>query len=56
MHLDYIHLNPLKHALAKRVADCPWSSFRRYVAMGWYERDWMGRIDLPRSVEYYCPE
>jgi len=55
-HLDYIHLNPVKHGLVKRVADWPWSSFHRYVRMGWYKPDWLGRIDLPGSVEYFWPE
>ena len=56
MHLDYIHLNPVKHGLAARPADWPFSSFPRYVRMGWYEPDWCGRIDLPGSVEYFWPE
>lgn len=51
-HLDYIHLNPVHHGLVRRAADWPWSSFARYVAMGWYEPDWLGRVDLPGSVEY----
>ena len=52
MHLDYIHLNPVKHGLVARPADWPWSSFARYVAMGWYEPGWVGQVDLPGSVEY----
>ena len=28
-HLDTIHYNPVKHGLAQRVADWPWSSFHR---------------------------
>jgi putative transposase len=39
-HVDYIHYNPLKHGLVRRVADWPWSSFHRYVRMGYYEQDW----------------
>jgi putative transposase len=56
MHLDYIHLNPVKHDLVERVADWPWSSFRRYAEMGWYDHDWHGRADLPGSVERFRPE
>jgi putative transposase len=56
MHLDYIHLNPVKHNLVDHVEDWPWSSFRRYVKMGWYDHDWCGRADLPGSVEYFWPE
>ena len=56
LHVDYVHLNPVKHALASRPSEWPWSSFGRYVEMGWYEPDWCGRADLPGSVEYVCPE
>ncbi len=52
MHLDYIYANPVKHGLAARPGDWPWSSFRRYVEMGWYEADWCGRVELPGTVEY----
>jgi len=52
MHLDYIHLNPVKHGLARRPRDWPWSSFRRYVKRGWYEADWCGRTDLPGNNKY----
>jgi putative transposase len=41
-HIDYIHFNPMKHGLVKRVADWPWSSFNRYVRMGVYSSDWGG--------------
>jgi putative transposase len=44
-HIDYIHINPLKHGLVKRVADWPWSSFHRYVRMGVYSADWGGNVD-----------
>lgn len=53
MHLDYIHANPVKHCLTQRPRDWPWSSFGRYVNVGWYEPDWCGRVDLPGTVEYY---
>ncbi|WP_303908141.1 REP-associated tyrosine transposase [Thiohalomonas denitrificans] len=39
-HVDYIHYNPVKHDLATRPADWPWSSFHRAVNAGWYEPDW----------------
>jgi putative transposase len=38
--VDYLHVNPLKHGLVKRVNDWPWSSFHRYVRLGEYEPDW----------------
>ena len=39
-HYDYIHYNPVKHGLVSRPIDWPWSTFRRYVEMGWYHREW----------------
>jgi putative transposase len=37
---DYLHVNPLKHGLVKRVSDWPWSSFHRCVRLGEYEPSW----------------
>lgn len=42
-HLDYIHLNPVKHGLVNNAIDWPYSSFHRYVASGVYTAEWMGR-------------
>ncbi|HUT57321.1 MAG TPA: transposase [Phycisphaerae bacterium] len=56
LHLDYIHMNPVKHGWVRRAADWPWSSFHRYVRLGEYELDWHGRVELPGQVEYYYPE
>jgi putative transposase len=39
-HVDYIHFNPAKHGLVTRVADWPYSSFHRYVRLGWVNADW----------------
>ena len=55
-HLDYIHVNPVKHGLADRPRDWPHSSFHRYIEMGWYEPDWCGQTDLPGNVEYQWTE
>ena len=55
MHLDYVHLNPVKHGLVANPSEWPWTSFHRYVRMGWYEADWSGRVELPGQVEYYEP-
>jgi putative transposase len=41
-HVDYIHANPLKHALVERVQDWPLSSFHRYVQHGVLPIDWDG--------------
>jgi putative transposase len=45
-HLDYIHFNPVKHGLAASANDWPYSTFRRYVEMGFYDATW-GRAAVP---------
>jgi putative transposase len=44
-HVAYIHFNPVKHGLVKRVWDWPWSSFHQYVTAGIIDQDW-GGIDI----------
>ncbi len=39
-HVDYVHFNPVKHGLVKRVNEWPYSSFHRYVADSVLPRDW----------------
>jgi putative transposase len=46
-HLDYIHFNPVKHGHATRARDWPYSSFRRWVKLGAYPRDWAA-MPIPR--------
>lgn len=41
-HVDYCHINPMKHGLVTRVADWPHSSFHRAVRDGIYAPDWAG--------------
>jgi len=43
-HVDYIHYNPVKHGLVRRVADWPYSSFHRYVEQGILPGDWAGDV------------
>jgi putative transposase len=44
-HVDYVHVNPLKHGHVQRVQDWPYSTFHQYVATGIYPADWCGDID-----------
>jgi len=37
-HINYVHNNPLKHGLVKRLEDWPWSTYHRYVREGFYGR------------------
>ena len=41
-HVDYVHVNPLKHGHVRRVRDWPYSTFHRYVEAGIYPADWCG--------------
>ncbi len=41
-HMDYIHINPVKHGHVTRVSDWPHSSFHRLVRRGVYPADWAG--------------
>lgn len=41
-HVDYIHINPLKHGLVERVGDWPFSSFHRYVRSELLPAHWAG--------------
>ena len=41
-HVDYIHINPVKHGYVTRVRDWPHSSFHRMVRDGTYPEDWAG--------------
>jgi len=40
LHLEYIHYNPIKHGLVNQAKDWEYSSFDKYVKMGWYDEDW----------------
>ncbi|MBM4207351.1 MAG: transposase [Gammaproteobacteria bacterium] len=39
-HIDYCHINPVKHGLVKKAADWPYSTFHRYVKAGIYSNGW----------------
>jgi len=41
-HMDYIHINPLKHGLVKCVVDWPYSTFHKLVQQNIYEPNWAG--------------
>jgi putative transposase len=43
-HIDYVHINPVKHGLVKRVCDWGPSSFHRHVELGVYPADWAGDL------------
>ena len=39
-HLDYIHINPVKHGHAARASDWSHSSLHRYIREGELAMDW----------------
>jgi putative transposase len=41
-HMDYVHINPVKHGHVAQVADWPHSTFHRCVREGIYPVDWAG--------------
>lgn len=41
-HVDYVHINPVKHRLVDRVRDWAPSSFHRHVELDNYPADWTG--------------
>jgi len=45
-HMDYVHVNPVKHGHVTKVMDWPHSTFHRYVQRGVYPPDWCGDTDL----------
>lgn len=48
-HLEYIHLNPVRHGLVSAPRDWPYSTFRKWVANGSYDLTWgaNGPVPLP---------
>lgn len=51
-HVDYVHINPVKHGWAKQVSEWPHSSFHRYARAGVLPMDWAGNA----AEELNCGE
>jgi putative transposase len=49
-HVDYVHINPMKHGLVECVRTWQWSTFHRYVARGIYPADWGGKVSISNGV------
>lgn len=45
-HVDYIHINPVKHGHVQAVAEWPYSSFHRWVRDGHLPASW-GLVSAP---------
>ncbi|MGA8277014.1 MAG: transposase [Rhodanobacteraceae bacterium] len=48
-HVDYVHINPVRHGLVAATRDWPYSSFRRYVREGTLAPDWAQAPDRAQS-------
>jgi len=49
-HVDYCHINPVKHGYVQYVAEWPYSTFRRCVERGIYPLDWAGGPEADLDV------
>jgi putative transposase len=49
-HMDYVHINPVKHGLVERVIDWPYSTFHRLVERNIYPANWAGGDEV--SLKY----
>jgi len=50
-HMDYVHINPVKHDLVEQVKDWPHSTFHQLVEKGVYPEDWGGGLEERLSYE-----
>ena len=50
-HMDYVHINPVKHGLVKLVADWEYSTFHRLVKAGIYPHNWASGAEDNISYE-----
>lgn len=51
-HMDYIHINPVKHGYVSKAAHWPYSSLHRYVRLGVMDLDWASGDMEPESTGF----
>ena len=51
-HIDYIHYHPIKHGLALRPEDWPWTSMKEWIEKGLYEPGWGVNEELEFEGEF----
>jgi putative transposase len=39
-HMDYVHINPVKHGYVARASEWPYSSIHRYIRQAWMTENW----------------
>ena len=52
-HLDYIHYNPIKHDYVKKAKDWKYSSFKKFVRMGYYDENWCNFADTNKIEDLH---
>ena len=55
-HVDYIHINPVKHGYVRNPADWPYSSLHRYIHQGVLPPDWAANCEAEGSAFGESPE
>lgn len=45
-HINYVHINPVKHGLVENVREWPFSTFHQWVKRGLYPQNWAGPMVL----------
>ena len=50
-HVAYIHYNPVRHGHVASPVEWPYSSFTRYVEMGWESPEWSSGEECDSSGE-----
>jgi len=49
-HIDYVHINPVKHGHAVKANDWPYSSIHRYIRSGLLAADLAADVDSPNAT------
>ena len=48
-HVDYVHINPVKHGHVAKASDWRYSSIHRYIRQGLIAPDWACKPEAPHS-------
>jgi putative transposase len=43
-HMNYVHINPVKHGYVTQASAWPYSSIHRYIRLGWMTDDWAAEV------------
>ena len=51
-HINYIHINPVKHGYVSNVYDWPYSSFHYFFDKGKYSKEWAGTWNKSKDMSF----